>query len=68
MDAAAHDRAALACLRLACYLRLAKVPGEARVVDSAAGPRIAVVLEQLSAEAVAAVPRVIDDVPVEVRV
>lgn len=68
MDAAAHDRAALACLRLACYLRLAKVPGEARVVPSQFGPRIAVVLKRLTVDAVAAVPRSVDDVPVEVRV
>lgn len=67
MDVA--DRATLACLQLALYLRLARVPGEARVVDGGArGPRLAVVLKRLSVEAVAAVPPVVDGVPVEVRV
>lgn len=69
MDVAAHDRATLACLRLACYLRLAKVPGEARVVSRGrTGYGIAVVLKRLSVDAVAAVPHSVDDVPVEVRV
>jgi len=69
MPVADHARAALACLQLATYLRVAKVPGDARVVDCGAhGYRIAVVLKRLSVEAVAAVPKMIDDVPVEVRV
>lgn len=67
-DSPAIERAELARLRLACYLRLAKVPGEAHVVRGAAGPRLAVVLKHLTVEHVAAVPRELDGLRVEVRV
>lgn len=62
------DALEIARLRLACYLRLARVPGEVRVVPSRLGPRLAVVLQRLSVEAVAAVPRELDGLLVEVRV
>lgn len=68
-DSPARERAELARLRLACYLSLARVPGQTRVVKRGAnGYSLTVLLDRLTVAHVSAVPKVIDNVPVEVLV
>jgi len=63
-----HARAAVACTHLASYLRAAKIPGEASVMNTDHGYCLGVTLHRISPDILESVPPIIDTLTVKVLI